>query len=1187
MSEPGKAVFLSYASQDAEAAKRICDALRAAGVEVWFDQSELVGGDAWDQKIKKQIRDCALFVPIITANTNARTEGYFRREWKLAVERTHDMADDAPFLFPIIIGDVTDATARVPDKFRDVQWTRLRLDETPAELAGRVTRLLSGEVGSVSDRSFGSSAPGKAGQRPALPRKRRLWLVPVILAAVFEGLWQQRRNHEPVVPAAAQTEAQKLVAQARQIYDTGDELNRENIFFADDLVKRALALDPAEPAAWELAAWLSYTMSWQGFDNSDARRETLMRQAARAQALAPSSVSAQLVMINARISVNFTSSALGPSKDLAESEGELLALAAREPGNWQVQRALGQTYRFLNRPDDCIPALRRAVELSQGKATAVVDLANVLVRLKRYEEAEAIIAPTLAREPTGRVRSFDLLIKCRWHGDLAGAQAALQTWPSWLLQEDRGAFWAWEAWMYSRQPDKALVAALRLQRDYLHDANFTGPRAVLTARAHELAGHAEAARAEWRTVVQHTDRELAGNPDDPAALYWKTWALMRLGETAAAQVNGTLLRQRTESNQMSFFKGTNIAALWVTTGQAELAFKAMHHQLKEFNDSYGVTRAMLELDPAYDPVRDDPRFKEIVALAPAPAPPGAGGSSSAKASPPDAKSIAVLPFANLSTDKENEFFADGVHDDVITNLAKIRDLKVISRTSVLAYRDTASRNLKRIAAELGVGSVLEGSVRRAGTRVRVTAQLIDARTDAHLWADTFDGDTSDIFALQASLAQKIAAQLKATLTPDEKTLIERHPTENPEAYESYLRGRVLEERLTQNSRIESYEEAIRAYQQAATLDPTFALAYARLTRLHGTVYWFGYLDPSPARKALVEAAVEAAQRNAPDAPETHFARGVLEYFVHTDWERALAEYRLAETGLPNDIQLQYLIAFTLRRMGRWPEALTYMERSLSRGPRDLYIASQVGGYYRALRRYDSAIEAGQRCVALFPQDSVARTILVLAQFEKDNNLPVYLQALARVPPAENDPHGLMAAYQLALVSGDLAAADRALADPRLPGITDPWVAVLSEPVAFHRARVAWLRGNTAAAKQFAEEAIAEFTRRTWTPRQRHYVAVALVEAKAYAGRGDEVVRDLPEVLADSLRRDAYGSRVCYEYAGQAYLVLGRREDALAMLRRLMNGPCFKSPNSLRIDPFWSRLKDDPRFEEILQSAKPL
>jgi TolB-like protein/Tfp pilus assembly protein PilF len=223
MSDPGKAIFLSYASQDAEAAKRICDALRTAGVEVWFDQNELVGGDAWDQKIRKQIRDCALFVPIISPATNARAEGYFRLEWKLAVDRSHLMADDQPFLFPISIGDITDATARVPDKFREVQWTRLRLDETPGEVATRVMRLLSGDVAGVADPGPGSASPatGRRRKRDSRPAwVRNAWSVVGLAFAVyflFGKVWRRARP-EPEKPVVEQVaDAAQAVAAAQKM----------------------------------------------------------------------------------------------------------------------------------------------------------------------------------------------------------------------------------------------------------------------------------------------------------------------------------------------------------------------------------------------------------------------------------------------------------------------------------------------------------------------------------------------------------------------------------------------------------------------------------------------------------------------------------------------------------------------------------------------------------------------------------------------------------------------------------------------------------------------------------------------------------------------------------------------------------------------------------------------------------
>ena len=284
------------------------------------------------------------------------------------------------------------------------------------------------------------------------------------------------------------------------------------------------------------------------------------------------------------------------------------------------------------------------------------------------------------------------------------------------------------------------------------------------------------------------------------------------------------------------------------------------------------------------------------------------------------KSIAVLPFANLSAEKENEFFADGMHDDLITALAKVRDLKVISRTSVLAYRDTASRNLKKIAAELGVATVLEGSVQRAGNRVRINVQLIDARTDAHLWAETFNKDLTDVFLIQAALTEEITSALKASLTAGERSLIARRPTESQAAYDLYLRARLLGQGLGLGATKEAYEAVIALYEQAAAADPKFALPHVQLSILHGTMYWFGALDATPKRRARVEAELETAKRLAPDAPETYLARGSFEYTCRNDWAQSLVEYRQAEAGLPNDAQLIYRIGIAHRRLGQMAEA---------------------------------------------------------------------------------------------------------------------------------------------------------------------------------------------------------------------------------------------------------------------------
>ncbi|MSU50706.1 MAG: hypothetical protein EXS37_16735 [Opitutus sp.] len=376
------------------------------------------------------------------------------------------------------------------------------------------------------------------------------------------------------------------------------------------------------------------------------------------------------------------------------------------------------------------------------------------------------------------------------------------------------------------------------------------------------------------------------------------------------------------------------------------------------------------------------------------------------------------------------------------------------------------------------------------------------------------------------------------------------------------------------------------YQSAVAQDPAFALAYARLTRIHGMAYWFGDLDPSPARRSMAEATMAAAQRLAPDAPETRMARGSVAYFCDNDWPRALAEYKQAEVGLPNDAPLQALIAFTHRRLGHWQETVNYLERTLVLSPLDLYHANQLGAFLANLRRYGQARELAERCVGFSPRDSAALELLERTRFATDGDLGAYARALGARPLAGTDPTGMRRAYQIAMLTRDYAGAERALADPRLKDlISSENIAV--EPVALHRALVAFLDGRREPAQRFADEAIAEYRRRTWTPRQQPSVAMHVALAKALAGRADEAVREAEASAGSALKADAYAGRLCFIALGQIYAIFDRRDEALATLRREFDGPSHLSPNEIRIDPFWSRLKDDPRFEEILKLAKAL
>ena len=685
------AVFLSYAREDAAAAGRIADALRGFGVEVWLDQNELRGGDAWDSKIRRQIRECTLFVAMISSTTQGRGEGYFRREWKLAVERTHDMAVGMPFLIPVVVDDTPESAAVVPDEFMRVQWTRLKGGAPTPQFVELVKRLLE------------SPRQASAAARPA------------------------------------------------------------------------------------------------------------------------------------------------------------------------------------------------------------------------------------ARATTGAVQQTKM----------SASTIAL-----------------------------ILVAALG------------------------IAG----------------------------GLYY-------------------VLGHRAEGAQ-----------------------------------------------PAGAPVAE--------AKAPAAAP--------AAAAPSD-KSVAVLPFANMSPDKDNEFFADGMHEDVITNLTKIRELKVISRTSVMAYRDAASLDLRKVAADLGVATILEGSVRRVGSKVRVTAQLIDPRSGTDLWAESYDRDVSDIFSVQAEIAQQIATALKANLSPGERELIEARPTQDQEAYDFYLRAHTTDVNTGLSTR-EELDRAVSFYEQAVAKDPKFALAYVQLSIANSFIYWFGFLDPSPARRQRTLDALDAAMRLAPDLPETHIAEGVCAYRIQRDWARALTEFLIAEKRLPNDAELYYWIGLTYRRLGQGPESVAYIQHAVELNPKGVACMAMLSNTYDYLRRFNELIEIGKTYDPVKAHDNLTGEYVSLAQFQLDGDRSAYIKRFAAEPPSNGRSRRPSKPYRVAMLSGDYAAAGRRSPTPASPTL---WglESVLNEPVSLHRSLVAFLRGRPDEAKAFAGKAIASVRATQVTPRQEPFALMQIADAEAYSGMAVEAERD--------------------------------------------------------------------------------
>jgi TolB-like protein/Flp pilus assembly protein TadD len=768
-------VFLSYAREDTDATRRIADALRSHGIEVWFDQSELRGGDAWDQKLRRQIKECALFVPIISAHTEQRREGYFRLEWKLAVERTHLMAEGVPFLTPVVVDDTSESAAVVPAEFMRVQWTRL---------------------------------PGALVTPQFIEQIKRLLAAPVM--------------------------------------ETG-------------------------------------------------------------------------------------------------------------------------------RP--------RPVERGEGAASP----------------AHSTARPTRSGFPI--------------------------------------------------------------------------------------------------------------------------WAAAALG----------------------------VAVLGL------VAFIALRPTGKE------------------------------PATPTAPAKPVAAEKSASPATPPapkiSAKSIAILPLANMSDDKDTGFFADGVHEDLLTNLALVPELKVISRTSVLQYRGT-TKTMKQIGAELGVAYLLEGSVRRAGNKVRVTAQLINTRTDEHAWARSYDRDLTDIFAIQAALSQEIAGALSAAISPQTQKLLQRRPTENPVAYDLYLQGRDTRNRAPTASQA-ALARAETLFQRAVEADPSFAAAWGELAVVHALkVFW--ERDTSSEQKARGDAAIARASSLGSDAPDINRLVGTFAYYAYRDYARAAAAYEKIIQLQPNDPTGYASLGLIQRRQGRWAESLAHLRRAVELDPANATYLRNLISTLMYVRRWEEAEAVQRRLVALLPDQLWEQLTLAELSFTAQGSFKAIDELLARLTPTEKDsPVVIFKRKTWALVRDDYAEFKRLDAlQPHYPDQEQPGTG------AIYAAAMHLAHGEAETARKRIEGAFAEIE--TLTQKEPAYLRARLHlgAMEAIRGRPDEAVRlarNAVDLMPES--RDALDGFNCLYWLAQVYALSGDKDRAIAELGRLARLPGNTSPAWIRRDPSFAALRGDPRFEALFKDPK--
>src|SRR5437660_1631625 len=552
------------------------------------------------------------------------------------------------------------------------------------------------------------------------------------------------------------------------------------------------------------------------------------------------------------------------------------------------------------------------------------------------------------------------------------------------------------------------------------------------------------------------------------------------------------------------------------------------------------------------------------------------------------KSIAVLPFENLSEEKANAFFADGVQDQILTYLAQIADLKVISRTSVMQYKTGVQRNLREIGQTLGVARVVEGSVQRAGNRVRVNAQLIDARNDAHLWAQTYDRDLADVFAIQSEIAKAIADQLQAKLSPAEKNAIEQRPTSDLAAFDQYSRAKTLILTTSLNPSDKNLLQAIELLNSAFARDPSFHAAFCQLVFAHDQLYAV-YDDHTPPRLAAAEAALQRAIELRPNAAETHLARGSHLYYAFRDYKGALSELEAARAGLANDPRILQFTSSILCRQGKPEEGLRALEQAVALDPRNPYMLSRLAISYECLRRYPEEKATLQRVLEITPDDIAVASSIVFVDLDwRADTAPLH-QFIDRLrsdrPSIVGDTADI--GFLCALAVRDWAAAEQALT---ALGNNPFWGDLVTLRRQFGEGLLARaMHDEDRAQKAFAA---ARAEQEQLVQQQKDYgppvcvlglIDAALGNKEAALQEGRRAMELLP------VEKDAVDGQAVMAYFAIIAAWVGEKDLAvqqLAAAAPTYGAAIATSYGMLTLFPFWDPLRGDPRFEQIVTSLAP-
>jgi TolB-like protein/Tfp pilus assembly protein PilF len=551
------------------------------------------------------------------------------------------------------------------------------------------------------------------------------------------------------------------------------------------------------------------------------------------------------------------------------------------------------------------------------------------------------------------------------------------------------------------------------------------------------------------------------------------------------------------------------------------------------------------------------------------------------------KSIAVLPFENLSEDKANAYFADGIQEEILTRLAKIADLKVISRTSTQRYQSKPG-NLAEIAKQLGVANILEGSVQKAADQVRVNVQLVNAQTDSHLWAETYDRKLTDIFGVESEIAKGIAASLQAKLTGREEQALAVKPTNNPEAYDAYLRGLAFEARSGYSN--DALRKTIDSYERAVQLDSNFAVAWARLSRAHAYFY-FHNVDPIAARPDVAKRALENAQKLQPNSPETLLALGYYQYWVLRDYALAKTAFGLVSKLLPGSSEVPNALGAVTRREGHWDESVAYWEQALALDPRNVDLLVNAGWTYAVLRQFPAALKLYDRALDIIPNDSdvmAAEAGIHQAQ----GNLQEAAKFLTEVSAQTVSDAAFGIKITQLRLERNFSEAVRLLQARQVQFHFASEIDKAGNQVLL--AGVQHLAGDTTGARATAQQARNTLEPLCKNQPNNHYVVALLSVAYAVLGEKDSALKEAERaiVLLPSAKDRAAGPGL-EENLALIEMTFGENSRAISILTQLLQMPYGSSlygspvtPALLRLDPLWDPLRADPAFQKLCEEKQP-